>query len=78
MTKRPINLSDKPQITATIWVNANEIAARFGVSRNTVWRWARTPDNEFPDPVRLTPRVTRWRLADIECFEAMRSETLAA
>ncbi len=78
MTKRPKKLTDKQQFAATIWVNADEIAALFGVSRNTVWRWARTPENEFPDPVRLTPRVTRWRLADIEQFEEMRSEALAA
>jgi prophage regulatory protein len=78
MTKPTNNLTQKPQIASTIWVNADEIAARFRVSRNTIWRWARTPDNEFPDPVRLTPRVTRWRLADIERFEEMRSEALAA
>ncbi|MCL1630106.1 AlpA family phage regulatory protein [Roseibaca sp. V10] len=78
MTKQPNNLTDKPQITGTIWVNADEIAARFRVSRNTIWRWARSPENEFPDPVRLTPRVTRWRLADIEQFEQIRSEALAA
>jgi prophage regulatory protein len=78
MSKQPNNLTDKPQIAATIWVSADEIAARFRVSRNTIWRWTRTPENEFPDPVRLTPRVTRWRLADIERFEEMRSEALAA
>jgi len=78
MTKQTNNLTKKPQIPSTIWVSADEIAARFRVSRNTIWRWARTPENEFPDPVRLTPRVTRWRLADIEQFEEIRSAALAA
>ncbi|ATX67685.1 AlpA family phage regulatory protein [Roseinatronobacter bogoriensis subsp. barguzinensis] len=54
---------------STVWVSVDEIALRFGVSRNTVWRWSRTSENKFPNPVRLTPRVTRWRLADIERFE---------
>lgn len=44
-----------------------EIAARYGISRNTVWRWAK--EGRLPSPVRIGPGVTRWRLDDVEKFE---------
>jgi len=47
-----------------------EIADRYGVSRNTIWRW--TKEGRLPSPVRLGPGCTRWRLADIEQWEAER------
>jgi prophage regulatory protein len=72
------NLKADPIKNPTVWVDVTFVAARFGVSPNSVWRWARTPEIKFPDPVRLTPRVTRWRLADIEQFEETRSAALAA
>lgn len=47
-----------------------EIAARYGISRNSVWRWAK--EGRLPSTVKLGPGVTRWRLADIEQWEAER------
>lgn len=45
-----------------------EVAARYGVHRATVWRWVEA--GQFPQPVRLSPAVTRWRLSDLEAHEA--------
>ena len=55
---KPTHLSDK------------QLAARFGVHPKTPWRWAR--EGTFPKPVKLTPGVTRWRVADVEAWEAER------
>jgi prophage regulatory protein len=53
------------------------LSARFGVHRMTPWRWVKT-DLTFPKPVKLSPGCTRWKLADIEAWEASKSETDAA
>lgn len=50
------------------WLSDLDLAARFGVHRTTVWGWVRR--NGFPAPVRLSPQLTRWRLADVEAWEA--------
>lgn len=44
------------------------LAERFSVSRATIWRW--TAEKKLPQPVKLAAGTTRWRLADIEQFEA--------
>lgn len=47
-----------------------EVGQRFGVHRVTPWRWAADEKNPFPKPVRIGPQCVRWRLEDIEAFEA--------
>ena len=51
------------------FLTVEDVAARFGVSRSTVWRWQQT-NPSFPRPVTLSPGCTRWRLADLEAWEA--------
>lgn len=46
-----------------------DLAERYGVARNTVWRWQRER-SDMPRPVRLSPGCTRWRLSEIEPWEA--------
>lgn len=53
------------------YLTDKQVAARFGITRECVWKWAR--DGVFPKPVRLTPGCTRWRLADISEWEAARA-----
>lgn len=55
-----------------IYIPDTQIAARFGVHRSTVWRWANT-DPTFPQPVKLSSACTRWKLADIEAWEAVKA-----
>ena len=47
-----------------------EVAARYKVGRATPWRW--TQKGAFPKPIKLSPGCTRWRLSDIEAWEADR------
>jgi prophage regulatory protein len=49
------------------------LAAHFGVNRATIWNWSKI--NGFPKPVRLSPQMTRWRLSDVEAWEALQSST---
>ena len=41
---------------------------RLPVSHATIWRWVKL--GEFPQPVRLGPQTTAWRMEDIERWEA--------
>lgn len=52
-----------------IYLSVKEVAARFGVSVPSVWRWAKAPDIDFPKPIHIV-NMTKWRLSDIEAFEA--------
>ncbi|MHB8353808.1 MAG: helix-turn-helix transcriptional regulator [Burkholderiales bacterium] len=53
-----------------MYLSDRQLADRFGVSRATIWRWARNSD--FPQPVQLSPSCTRWLLSDIEVWESRR------
>lgn len=48
------------------------VAGRYGVSRATIWRWARS--GRFVQPVKLSPGCTRWRLVDLEAWEGEQAE----
>ena len=51
----------------TLYFTDKQVADRFGVSRETIWRWRST--NDFPRPMKLSAGMTRRRLADIEAWE---------
>jgi prophage regulatory protein len=58
MTNHKLYLSDK------------DLSERYAVTRITVWRWAR--EGTLPKPIKLSVNTTRWRLSDLESFEATR------
>jgi len=45
-----------------------QLAARYEVSRATIWRW--THEKRLPQPIKLSAGCTRWKLSDIEAWEA--------
>lgn len=51
------------------FITDRQVATRYGVHRATPWRWIKS-DPTFPRPVVLTPGCTRWRLSEIEAWEA--------
>jgi prophage regulatory protein len=55
------------QMTAT-YLSARQIGARFNVHHLTPRRWP-----GFPKPIHLTPGCTRWKLSDIEAWEASKA-----
>lgn len=50
-----------------MYLSDKQVAQRYGVSRPTIWRWA--SEGRLPQPVRLSPCCTRWRLDMLEAFE---------
>ena len=50
-----------------VYFTDRQLAARFGVSRQTIWRWSGT--GRMPQPVKLSPGFTRWRIDAIEAWE---------
>lgn len=56
------------QDTKEKYLSDRELAYRYGVSRVTPWRW--TKKGEFPSPIKLGPNCTRWKLSDVEAWEA--------
>ena len=44
-----------------------EVGQRYGVCRQTVWRWAE--NGKLPEPIRFSQGVTRWRLSDLLALE---------
>lgn len=55
-----------------MYMTDKQVAERFGISRVTVWRWRKT-DPAFPAPITLSPGCVRWKLADIEMWEASKA-----
>lgn len=54
--------------TETIYLSVDEVAQRLSVSVSSIWRWKR--EGSFPLAVRVGRGVTRWRLSDVEAWEA--------
>ncbi len=59
---------------ANFYLSVKDVAARYSVSVNSVWRWTAQRD-DFPKPVKLGLGCTRWRLFDLEAFESSRGDT---
>jgi len=64
------------QLGDNLYLSVEQVALRFGVSKDSIWRWKRKGD--FPKPVKLGGTTTRWRLADIQEWENQLSCGLAA
>ena len=47
-----------------------EVEARLGVSRS--WIYAEMRAGRFPEPVKISKRAVRWRVADLEEWSAGR------
>ncbi|MBU0641858.1 MAG: AlpA family phage regulatory protein [Alphaproteobacteria bacterium] len=57
---------------AETYITDLQLAARFSVHRSTPWRWAKTEPG-FPQPVKLGPQCSRWKLSEIEAWESARA-----
>jgi prophage regulatory protein len=58
---------------ADTYLSDNDLANRYNIARPTVWRWHREQAN-FPRAIRLTAGCTRWKLSEIEAWEAAKEE----
>ena len=58
---------NKPLSPETLYIPVEQVAARFSVSVDTIWRWCRK--GVFPKPYHPGGSSARWRVADIEQYE---------
>ena len=58
--------------TSNVFLQDKSVAERYGVTRTTPWRWLKS-DPSFPKPVTLSLGCSRWKLADLEAWEASRA-----
>lgn len=71
---RPTPTHALAAITAQVYLSAAQVSARYGLtSDKNAWRWAKA-DPTFPKPVKLAPRCVRWKLSDLEAWEASKLE----
>ena len=56
------------------FLRLNEVCAKVGVSRATLYR--RVRDGSFPAPFRVGPRASRWRLDEVEEYMAGQPRTV--
>ena len=54
-----------------MFMTDKQLSDRWGVTRQTIWKWLRD-DPTFPQPTRLSAGTTRWRLDEVELWEASR------
>jgi len=68
--------SSKPLTFYSRYISDVQFAERHGVHRVTIWRRAKN-EVDFPKPLKLSAGCTRWRLADIEAWEAAKFGSVA-
>jgi prophage regulatory protein len=54
------------------YLSDKQVADRYSIARQTVWSWLRN-DPDFPKPIMLSAGCTRWKLAEIEAWEAAKA-----
>ena len=47
-------------------LSANDVAARLGISRSTVWRFVAA--GKLPQPIKISERCSRWKSTDLANF----------
>jgi predicted DNA-binding transcriptional regulator AlpA len=63
------NNSDRP---TKGFIRERQLRRRVPVAHSTLWKWVR--DGKFPPPLKLSDRVTVWRLSDVDAWEAMQGQ----
>jgi len=52
----------------TRYLTVEEVAERYSVSKDSIWRWKR--EGKFPRAVRVGPGCTRWRMSDLVEYDS--------
>lgn len=53
-------------LPGTGYVRLPTVALVSGLAKSTVWKWA--GDGRFPKPIKLSHRVSAWRVTDIRSW----------
>lgn len=52
----------------SLYIPVDQVAARFSVSVDTIWRWCRK--GSFPKPYHPGGSAARWKVSEVEGYEA--------
>lgn len=55
-------------VPAGLYLSVEQVSDRYNVSKDTIWRWRR--EGDFPKPIKLGGKTSRWRLSEIEAWES--------
>jgi len=55
-----------------VYLSDRQLGTRYSVHHLTPRRWL-NEDPTFPKPVKLSPGCTRWKLSEIEAWEAAKA-----
>ena len=64
-------VSSAPTKTS-FFMSDKEVAARIGIGKSTVWKWAASNPN-IPKPHKLSNKCSRWVRSEIESYLAVLS-----
>lgn len=54
---------------AAVFLPANKVGERYGVSSMTLWRWLKEESMNFPRPIYIG-RYRFWRIDELQAWEA--------
>ena len=60
-------------MTSIIYGSDADVADRYGNHRSWTWRQLKN-DPTFPKPVKFSPGCTRWKISEIEAWEATKTD----
>lgn len=50
----------------TKFLRIKEVMNKTGIARSTIWLWVK--EGKFPEPIKLSPRITVWDNEKIELW----------
>ena len=65
---KPVHETYTAALPATGFVRLPMVAGVCGLGKSTVWKWC--ADGRFPRPVKLSPRVSAWPVAQVRAWLA--------
>lgn len=72
MSQSPSPSIDSDAPPQTVMLTRGDLANRWKVSIPTIKRREKDKDNGYPKPIRIGPRMIRYRESDIAAYEAAR------
>ncbi|MGN6579846.1 MAG: helix-turn-helix transcriptional regulator [Bordetella sp.] len=64
---------DSPYENPPRFLRPAEVAMLCGIGKSTLWRWLKVPELGFPQPTKLSTRITVWTMESIRQWQAARS-----
>jgi prophage regulatory protein len=50
------------------YLRVNQVMEYINMGRTTIWEKSKDPNDTFPEPIKLSERVTIWRKSDIDAW----------